>query len=289
MSWTDILPPMLIPFVMSTILLALALSLRLFWPLAPTLSVTYVATHIFLTRFPPFPPVSADEWLVFAALLASPLALLDRALPRRRLTAPILWTAFPITLFWLSLGARRGLLFAALLGLSTGLAITLAQTFHIPDEEEENKPSSRASTLLILTTSSFATAAILLLGASLRLAMLATSLSLFALALTTVLAISIALKRRPKSLRLEPLFPLYFILLTGLLTSGVLFAKTPFLAALFIALALITGLALRHRSPLLSIFFGLLFSAAAVGFTYYDLKIATPPPPAQGEYDPYSW
>lgn len=288
MTWTDILPPMLIPFVMSTILLALALSLRLFWPLAPILSVAYVATHIFLTRFPPFPPVSADEWLVFAALLASPLALLNRALPRRRLTAPILWTAFPITLFWLSLGARKGLPFAALLGLSTGIAIALAQTFQAPESAEE-KSSSRASTLLILTAAPLATAAVLLLGASLRLAMLAMSLTLFALALATVLAISIALKRRPKSLPLEHLFPLYFILLTGLLTSGVLFAKAPFLAAIFIALALLIGLALRHRSPLLSIILGLLFSAAAVGFTYYDLNLATPPPPAQDEYDPYSW
>lgn len=285
MTWSDIIPPMLIPFLLSIAVQVLALSLRSFWALPLTLSAAYVATHTVMTGFPSFPPITVDGWILFAALVAAPLTLVDRFLPRRRITAPILWTLYAFAFFWLAIGARKGFLFVSLLALATGLAIFLAQSFHSISEDE---PTPLISALFTLTSASFATAGILVLGASLRLSFLAMSLGFFALALAIVLGILIALKKRPENLHLENLFPIYFILLAGLFTSGVLFAKAPFAAAVLIALAMVAGLSLRHRSRLLSVVATLVFTAAALGYTYYDLHLATPPP-AEDTYDPYSW
>lgn len=286
MTWTDIITPMLIPFVMSILLLAMALSLRLLWLLPLTLSAAYVATHTALTKFPPFPPISADEWLPYTAIVAAPLALLDRFVPKRRIVAPLLWGGLLLTHFWLAIGTRKGPLFVAFLALAIASAISLATTFRAPKKE---RPLPTASALLTMIAASTSAAAILLLGASLRLAMLAMSLTIFAIATAIVSATLLAIKKQPHHLHIERLFPLYFTLLCGLFTSGVLFAKAPLPSAILTIIAMTAGFYLRHRSQLLATLIALLLCAAATGFAYYDLKIATPPPPPQDHYDPYSW
>lgn len=261
------------------------------WTPCVALAAAYPLGHATFSSFPGFPPVTADEWLVYAAIAGGGWGILES----RWMTQPTVVRrgvrlGFLAVLFWLAAGDHIGVLPVVVLTAGVYSALTVL---------EQNARSHAAPTMLwVLTISAASAAPILLLGHSLKLAFLACSLA----AVTVAAALITTVFTSGRHLYLSPLLLPWCAVLTGLFISGVLFANAPLFSALGIAAAAVLPFSFVRtnggwRKTVAGIFALFVLSGGSVGFAYYETQIETDEKveaaddgaEVDSEDDPYTW
>ena len=272
------------------------------------LALAYPVGRRAVSKIPSFPPPTADEWLVFAAMALGAWGLLEALLPNiPRLLRLIGRFVLLATLFYLMGAAHLAPL--TLVGLVVGVFVTIT----LVDLISRGRPAPVI--LWTLTIAAAAASPILLLGASFRLSLMAATLSTIAAA-----AAIITTSYKPnRPLHLGPFIFPFCALLAGLFLSGVRFAMTPLPSAISFAAILVLPLIIPLGSPkatlptLLQAFgritLTILLCAAALGYTYYETRLREPPQrerpqptdngdegedderhaPSWRDQDPYTW
>lgn len=257
------------------------------WALPLTLAAAYPLGRLAISGLPGFPPPTADEWLVFAAVALGCWAALEaRFVQIPHLLRRMVRLGFVASLLWLMVASHISPINYAFLVVGLFSALTFL--------EQNARSVDPRTTLWAMTIAAIASAPILLLGASFRLALLAATLGAFAAAAALL---STAFKAGKKLFAAPLVFP-FCLLLAGLFVSGVRFAMTPLFGALAIAAALLIPLSIgfgRKEKPknslkpaLLRLTAVLILSTGAVTYTYYETKI-TVVEENDDEYDPYTW
>ena len=254
------------------------------WALPVSLAAAYPLGHATISSFPGFPPVTADEWLVYAAIAGGVLGVVEtRYFPRPTNPRRFIRVGALALLFWLAAGSH---LHPANLGF---LIVATASALFFLDRKTTG--DSAPTILWALTIIAAASVPILLMGTSFKLAFLACSLA----AITASAALLTTPFSAGRRLSLSPVLLIYIFILAGLFTSGVLFATTPFLAAIGIAAACLIPPAIARSKPGVYLVATVVIAGSAVGYTYYETQLERPVTEDETEEeeevedDPYTW
>lgn len=200
------------------------------WMLAPVVAAGYVVGQVSISSFPSFPPVTVDEWVVFAAIAAGVWGGVETLF--EEMPAPVIHVGRLVvaaSAFWLMVGDRLGLM--AVAGLVGGVLLWTAAIDRL------SQANNRLVPLFSVAFVALAAGGVLVIGASLKLAMLAWTVGV------CVVAVGLALLPigGRVELRVGGLVFLCGLVLTGLFISGVLFAQAPLSSAVGLAAVAVVG------------------------------------------------
>ena len=217
------------------------------WAGAVALGAGYVGGHAMaIGRWPSFPPVEATHWLLYFALAAVILGLLDAFLPdTRRWLRFFVWLVFNGVFICVLLHSKwkyAWRLSEGLLWLGGLLAIMLFVSACF--ETIAQPSSSRPALSLILAIISAGTSVALMVSGSLLLGQLALIVGTIATVawLAACWIPSLSLRRRA--------VPIVVLLLAGLWLSGYFYAELPAVSALLLAASPVLALVPFGNTPL---------------------------------------
>ena len=252
------------------------------WALPVAVVISYPLGHVTISSFPGFPPVTADEWLVYAAIVTGGWAVIEaRYLPRPTVVRRIVRLALLGLLFWLAASSHLPPLNLGFLLVAVYSAMAWL--------DRSTRTNQAPVTLWILTTGAAASAPIFLMGASFKLAFLSATLA----GITGAAALVSTIFAPGRRLVLSPFILPFTAILAGLFISGTLFALVPFFAAPAIAIACLVPLALSRFHVIVRLSLAVVLAAGSVGYTYYETQSDQPTSETDMEewesQDPYSW
>ena len=197
------------------------------WAVAVIIAGAYALAHAQISRFPPFPAMTADEWVVYAAILGAGWAGIEAWAAESNQFRWILVAVGRLVVMslvaWLLIGNRFG--WVVLLGLSGGLTV-VARVLVTAARQAFGR-----SLMMGWVMVAAALGPVFLMGASAKLAILAWSLMAICGGVMVVLSMS----RHGKGIDLGMVQPMLVIILGGLATSGTAYANVSVEALLLAA------------------------------------------------------
>ncbi len=262
------------------------------WTLPVSFGAGYALTHHSISSFPSYPPVTADEWLVYVVLAAGIWGAIEGYTK--------LWERSWVSLVRLVIvGVGFWVMFGHRLELWAFVAVVAILSLWIAVVDRLSRGEAEVSSGWIVGCSAAALGGILLMGASLKLALLAWGLMAMSLAMGVVTMA--ARLRSGQQVVPAPLWLLVGVVLAGLGLNGVEYALAPGWAVMgtlaLIPLALGGGRWLHERgwkrwqAGAVSVGLAVVGAASSVGYAYYETEIAEEETEAdeEEEYDPYTW
>ena len=245
------------------------------WAVAVIIGGVYVLGHVQSSRFPPFPAVTSDEWVVYAAMVGAGWAGVEawagRAMGWRWIVVAVGRVGVMAVLAWVLIGDRFGV--AVYLGLVAGLSVVAMALVNA------GRQAFGRSLMVGWAMVSAALGAAFLMGASAKLAILVWSLMATLMGVMAVLSLS----KHGRTMDLGAVQPLLVMIVGGLSTSGTAYAGVSLQAVLLAAVGLcfvafVGALAARRLmerwwwTASMVFLYGLL-AGATVGLAQYEDQI----------------
>lgn len=261
---------------------------------APPLSVAvgYALVHTTISSFPSLPAVTADEWLVYVAIGAGLWGAVEGGWQLWQ--SPWAYAGRLAVVgggFWIMFGERVGIGWCALVVVTVLLWMSVGDRL--------SRKEGGVSAPWVVMFSAAALGAILVLGASLKLAILAWGV--MAIMLASGLVSMVGRIRSATAVKWSPMWPVVCVILAGLGLNGVEFAQASpaavvgTLVVIPAAIGASAGLVGRRgkgwKAATIAVSLAAVGASVAGGYAYYEAEIVEEEVKAEAdeEYDPYSW